>query len=83
MLYQKHKMRLYTHHRRLIESVLSGQADLALVPDSYLSYFLKKNPAIVPRLLISKNMTRFTGIRFWSEKGPAPRCMRSIIYWIG
>ena len=54
LLKDKYQMQLQTDHRLLIDTVLNGKADIAVVTASYLSYYLKRHPDVIPRLLISK-----------------------------
>jgi polar amino acid transport system substrate-binding protein len=52
-LKHKYQMSLYTDHELIIDKVVSGQIDIGVVTASYLSYHLKKDPALASRLLVS------------------------------
>ena len=54
LLRDKYHLQLLTDHRLLIDTVLNGKADLAVVTASYLSYYLKRHPEVIPGLIISK-----------------------------
>lgn len=53
-LKQTYQMELLTDHKLMIDKVITGQVDIAVVTASYLSYYLKESPFDIPRLLISK-----------------------------
>ena len=53
-LWRTHQMTLYTDHKLVIDKVITGQVDIAVVSASFLSHYLKENPSNVSRLLISE-----------------------------
>ncbi len=54
ILNQTYQMKLFTDHNLMIDKVITGQADIAVVTFSYLFYYLKKAPFDAPKLMISK-----------------------------
>ncbi len=58
VLLNKYGMKVTSSHKSNIRSVLNGEADLAIVTRSFVTRFLRNNPSLIPRLLISKNMVQ-------------------------
>lgn len=58
VLLNEYGMKVTSSHKSNIKSVLNGEADLAIVTRSFVTRFLRNNPALIPRLLISKNIVQ-------------------------
>jgi ABC-type amino acid transport substrate-binding protein len=58
ILSEKYGMKVTSSHRANIQSALLGETDLAIVTKSYVTRYLRNNPALIPRILISDRIVQ-------------------------